>query len=319
MRKLKYLVLLLLIGLTPAAPAAISVENIPPDSVWYFHADLDQMRTSPAGKPLYGWLKDEVLADIREEAGIDLDKEADTITAFATPTEGIVFVIDGHISQATKDKLLAMGAATGSLNKLGSGDNGYYFIKGDSQQDEDVSADGADADSHHNNIDIDLEALKDGVYFSFAARNKLIVTSTEAQMQSLLEKKGRIAVAKTQKGTLIVLGADRSLMQAGMRADEFGKRVDWDSNILRNTEQAAVLVADAAGKLAIEAQLVTTEKDMAESLASIIRGLISLQIFNDDIDEDISSFLQATKVDVNDKTLIVRVELDPQVVVDTLE
>ena len=58
---------------------------------------------------------------------------------------------------------------------------------------------------------------------------------------------------------------------------------------------------------------------MAESLASIVRGLISLQIFNEDIDEDIGSFLQATKVDVNDKTLIVRVELDPQVVVDTLE
>jgi hypothetical protein len=319
MRKLKYLVIFLLIGLSTPAPGAISVENIPPDSVWYFHADLVQMRTSPAGKPLYGWLQDEVLADIREDAGIDLDKEADTITAFATPTAGIVLVIDGHISQVTKDKLLAMGAATGSLNKLGAGDKAYYFIKGDRQHHENAAADGADAEGHHNNIDIDLESFEDGAYFSFAAKNKLIVTSTEAQMQSLLEKKGRIAVGKSQKGTLIVLGADRSLMQAGMKADEFGKRVNWDSNILRNTEQAAVLVADAAGKLAIEAQLVTTEKEMAESLASIVRGLISLQIFNEDIDEDIGSFLQATKVDVNDKTLIVRVELDPQVVVDTLE
>jgi hypothetical protein len=44
----------------------------------------------------------------------------------------------------------------------------------------------------------------------------------------------------------------------------------WDSNILRNTEQVAFMMAAAANKLALEAKLITTEPEMAESLASVI-------------------------------------------------
>jgi hypothetical protein len=116
-----------------------------------------------------------------------------------------------------------------------------------------------------------------------------------------------------------VLSAERNLVQAGVKADELGDDVGWDSNILRNTKQAALLIADEAGKIAIEAQLVTTEKEMADSLASIVRGLISLQIFNDDLDPDVASFLQNTSVEVDDKTLKLRVALDPELVVATLD
>ncbi|MDH3804341.1 MAG: hypothetical protein OEU90_02595, partial [Gammaproteobacteria bacterium] len=74
-----------------------------------------------------------------------------------------------------------------------------------------------------------------------------------------------------------------------------------------------------AGKISIEAQLVTTEKEMADSLASIVRGLISLQVFNDDLDPEIAEFLQNTSVDVEDKMLTIRVALDPEVVVAAIE
>ncbi|MDH3351703.1 MAG: hypothetical protein OEM51_09150, partial [Gammaproteobacteria bacterium] len=116
-----------------------------------------------------------------------------------------------------------------------------------------------------------------------------------------------------------VLSAERSLMQAGANTGNLGGGVDWDSNILRNTEHAAILIADKAGKIAVEVQLVTKEKEMADSLASIVRGLISLQVFNDDLDPEIASFLQNTSVDVNDNRLTVKVALDPDMVVAALD
>lgn len=317
MHTFRNMVIILLMGLATPSFAAISVDTFPPGTVWYFHVDFARMRTSDAGKPLYGWLQHEILSDLREESGIDLDKETDTITAYAAQDAGVVIVIDGNISQQTKDKLMAIGAATGTLDKLGRTNATYYFVKGDAHfQHGDEEA---DTGGHHVKMDLAIDNFEDGAYFSFAQKNKLIVTSTEARMQSLLANKGRITAGESPKGALIVLGADRSLVQAGVQANELGERVDWDSNILRNTEQAAVLVADVAGKIAVEVQLVTTEQTMAQSLASIVRGLISLQVFNDDLDPEISSLLQGTTVDVDDRTLTVRVSVDPQVLVDTIE
>ena len=58
---------------------------------------------------------------------------------------------------------------------------------------------------------------------------------------------------------------------------------------------------------------------MAESLASIVRGLISLQVFNDDMDPEIATFLQNTDVDVDGNKLTISVALDPEVVVAAIE
>ena len=58
---------------------------------------------------------------------------------------------------------------------------------------------------------------------------------------------------------------------------------------------------------------------MANSLASIVRGLISLQIFNDDIDPELTEFLQSTTVDVDGVTLTVKVAMDPETLVDAID
>ena len=237
---------------------------------------------------------------------MDLDKEANTLTAFATAEEGPVVVIDGNISQETRDKLLTMAAAGGKLDQLEAGGKAFYHV--------------SDADSDAVNVSIELDSFDDGAYFSFAIKNKLLVTATRERMQSLLADKGRIAAgSKSDKGALFVLSAERNLMQAGARADDLRSNGNWDSNILRNTEQAALLIADKAGKIAIEAQLVTTAKEMADSLASIVRGVIALQVFNDEMDPEFAEFLQNTSVDVQDKTLRISVALDPQTVVAAID
>ena len=223
----------------------------------------------------------------------------------------MVIVIEGNISQETEDKLVAMGAASGSLDRFGSGRKAFYHIKDDDHD--------SDNDDDGDNIDIDVDSFDDGAYFSFAVNNKLIVTSTREKMEELLDNKGLISGVRGEKGQLFVLTAERNLMQAGARTAEFDGNGDWDSNILRNTEQAALLIADKAGKIAVEAQLVTTEPEMAESLASIVRGLISLSAFDDDMDPDVSSFLQNTSVEVSDAKLTISVALDPEAVVAAIE
>ena len=94
----------------------------------------------------------------------------------------------------------------------------------------------------------------------------------------MLATGGKVAGSGSHKGALLVLSAEKTMLQAGMNsaafADDDGS--GWDSNILRNTEQVAFMIAAAANKLALEAQLITTEPEMDESLASVVRGLISL-------------------------------------------
>jgi hypothetical protein len=304
MRFIRNLVLFFVFLAPVAALSALRPGDLPETSKWYFHVDFKEMRSSDAGKHLYAWLQEEVFEDIREDAGVDLDNEADFMTAFATEGDGMVIVIEGDISQDTEDRLMAMGAASGSLDRFGSGDKAFFHIKDDDD---------------HENGDIDIDSFDNGAYFSFAVKNKLLVTSTREKMEALLADRGRIKSVKSEKGALFVLNAERNLMQAGARAGDLGDNVDWDSNILRNTEQAALLIADKAGKIAIEAQLVTTEAEMAESLASIVRGLISLQVFNDEMDPEIANFLQNTNVDVEDTTLTITVALDPEAVVAAIE
>ena len=307
MRIFRYLVIFFLFVAPAAALSALSPGDLPDTSKWYFHADFKEMRATEAGQLLYGWLQKEVFEDVREDAGVDLDKEVDYLTAFATEDDGLVVIIEGNISQDTEDKVMAKGAASGSLDKFGSGNKTFFHIK-----DDDIDIDGG-------NIEIDMDSFDDGAFFSFAIKNKLLVTSTQERMEALLADKGKVTGVRGEKGQLFVLSAERNLMQAGARTDEFDGDGDWDSNILRNTEQAALLIADQAGKIAIEAQLVTTEAEMAESLASIVRGLISLQVFNDDMDPEIATFLQNTDVDVDGNKLTISVALDPEVVVAAIE
>jgi len=307
MRNLRYLAIALLIFVPAMLFAAVGPNDLPDASKWYFHADLEEMRSSEAGQHLYAWLQDEVFEEVREDTGVDLEKEIDQITAFATAGENVVVVIEGNISQDSEDKVLAVAAASGSLDKLGSGSKAYYFVRENDDHD------------GHSNIDIEMDSFDDGAYFSFAVKNKILVTATEADMETMLGNNGKHPGATNAKGALFVLSAERSLMQAGVKAGDLGDDFDWDSNILKNTEQAGVIVADENGTIAIKAQLVTTEKEMADSLASIVRGLISLQVFNDELDPELASLLQNTSVATDGNSLTIKIALDPETVMAVID
>jgi hypothetical protein len=303
MRLARFLLIFLLTGLPTAVVAGLSNGDLPA-ARWYAHIDLVEMRSAEGGKYLYEWLDDEVFEELHDEIGFDAGKEADTITALATPEGGIMIVIDGEFTQMTQDRIVAIGATGSEFNSLKYEDNVYYFVGDD---------DGHGEHNHEN------DSLDDGAYMSLSVNNKLIVTSTEEQMHKLLDSDGDIPGDYDSGDSLIVLSAEQVLVQAGMSADGIGEDLGWDSNMLKNTKQVALVVADDAGKLSIEAQLITAEEELANSLASIVRGLISLQVFNDDLDPELTEFLQNTTVEVDGVILTVKLAMDAESLVDVID
>ena len=91
--KLSRLFLALLAGsIAPAAVAAVSAEDLPSGTIWYMHADLQQMRSTDSGSPIYNWFDNEVVVEINDEFGVSLDDEIDSITAFSDTGTGTVIV-----------------------------------------------------------------------------------------------------------------------------------------------------------------------------------------------------------------------------------
>ena len=80
-----------------------------------------------------------------------------------------------------------------------------------------------------------------------------------------------------------------------------------------------LLVADESGQLAVEAQLVSTDPRMAESIAGIVNGLIGLQAFNSELSADIQNLIRATKVEVEENVLKISTVFDPNLMVSILE
>ncbi len=290
--------------------AAADARTVPGDANWYFHIDLKQMRAGGPGVAMYNWLRDEVMTDIRDDAGIDVEKEIDRVTSYATGDDGAVLIVDGKLSQETRDKIMAFIATGGDISPLKSSGKTYYHFGGGDSIDDDVVYEAG-------SVGFKIDSLGEESWISMAVRNKVIITSTEGHMQALLASNGKINGTRSVDDALMVLTAEKTFVQAGMKSGMLGEG-DWDSNILRNTEQVAFLISAAANKLAIEARLITTEAEMAESLASVARGLISLAMFEEEMDPEVAAALQGTRVEAKGNNLSISVAVDPQLVVQTL-
>lgn len=309
---------LLIVGLLLAIPglATADASDIPGASTWYFHVDLEAMRSDEVGKALYGWMDDEIFSEIADDTGVKLGEELDRVTAYSLKGQGPVFLFEGNISQKSKDLVMTFIAAEGDLQPQKSSGKSYYRLGAESDdEDSNMSVGGG-------NIEIQIEALEEESWISLDLKNKVIVTASEEQMKAMLANGGRIRGGRSHKGALLVLTAEKTLLQAGMNSSALGENDDgdsgWDSNILRNTRQVAILVAAVANKLAIEIELITTEPDMARSLASVARGLISLLSFDDSMDDDAIAVLQSTRVEAKGSSLKLSLAIDPRLLVETL-
>jgi hypothetical protein len=301
-------IFLLLASIVPlAAGAAVNSGDLPGGTVWYLHANLAQMRSTKSASPLYNWFEAEVLGDINDDFGIELDEEVDSVTAFSTDGLGTVILIDGRLSQELRDQLLGKIKGEVSVTEARHDGRKYYFARNDEQV----------AESNNDPFD----DFKDAVYFSFDISKKLIVTSREEQMKALLNSGGKIAGAGSVDGAMFVLTADKSFVQAGLRPDGLADDGEdsWESNIIRNTKQAALLISDSDGRVAVEAQLISADPKMAQSIGGIVNGLISLQAFNTELGPELQSLIQNTRVTVKENTLSISTVVDAEQIVNLID
>jgi hypothetical protein len=288
--------------------AAVTAGDLPGDTIWYAHADLEAMRSTESGSKIYVWFEDEIADDVSEEIGIDINTEVNSITAFSDATNGTVVVVEGPLTKESQERLLAIATlqAEGGIDLLEYKDMTYYHV--------------GDEDDEGYRGDEPFEDLEDSAWFSFAIDGKAILASSEKQLKALLDSGGEIAGAGSHDGALFVLSADNTFMQAGMQADNMfmDDDDDWESNILRNTREAALLIADKAGQIAIEAKIVSADPKMAEAVGGIVNGLISLQAFNSDLDPEIQDLIRNTRVEVTGNTLSINTVIDPDIVATVL-
>lgn len=293
------LLLFLALGAASGAAADVTSGDLPGNTIWYLHADIKQMRDSESGAPIFDWFDADIMEEINDELGVQLSDEIDSVTAFSDENLGTVMVVDGRISSEMRDELMGRLRDEVEVRDL-SYDGKRYHFAGDEEGDRRPGRDPFD--------DFD-----DALYFSFDVRNKLIVTSHEDQMKALLDSGGRLTGSGSVENTMFVLTADKSFVQAGLRPGGMAQDDDddWESNIIRNTEQASLLISDSAGNIALEAQLRSTDPKMAQSIGGIVNGLISLQMFNSELDPEMKSLIQNTRVSVADNLLSISTVIDP--------
>jgi hypothetical protein len=308
MIRLRLALVAFLVMLSWAVTAAENpVNGLPDDTVWYLHANLEEMRNSESGSRIYRWVEEEVVVDINERLGIDLSSEVNSVTAFSDSTNGTVMIVDGPMTKKSQASMLALVQEETSVEKRNYKGMEYYFI-----------GEGPEKRSHGDDPFDDLENAS---YSSFAIDGKAIIAASEAQLKALLDSRGKVTGSGSHDGALFVISADKSFVTAGLRTDSLSERGgdDWESNILRNTRQAALLVSDSKGMIAVEARLESTDPMMASAIGGIVNGLISLQAFNTDLGPEIQALIRSTKVVVKDAILSITAVVDPDLVVSALK
>jgi hypothetical protein len=310
----RFLLFLLVISLPVTVSAGVTADDLPEGTLWYLHADLEQMRDSASGRGLYDWLDSEIFMEIHEEVGIDINKETDSITAFSHADNGTVIVVKGDMRKSTQQELLRLARDEAELVKHAFKGKEYYFVRSDDSH----TGDDESGESHGSRGREPLRDLEDGAYFSFAVKNKLLITGSEEQMTELLANSGKVAGSGSHNGALFVLTADRAFVQAGLDTKQLDDDDSWNSKIIRNTEMAALTIAAVDDMISIEAQLVSKDPAMAQSLGGIANGLIGLQAFNADLDPDIKSVIANTRINVTDNVLSISTVIMPDVIVNVL-
>ncbi|MFK8051570.1 MAG: hypothetical protein AB8F65_01250 [Woeseiaceae bacterium] len=293
---MKYLAISLLLLIAAPGYSEISKTELPADSHWYLHVDLDAMRTSGSGRQLYQWVNEEIFDDVRDDTGFDPDTEVSDITLYSAGTDHATLVVRGDLRQASQDKLIAVLAAKSEFEVEKQGRFNFYRIK--------------DIDIENDELQIDQDEL----FVSFDRKNTWIFST---QMNSLLSVlSGKQAMAKQDGDALLVLSAKKPSVQAGVDSEGFGER--FSSGVLRNARQLAFRLSDDSGNADIELRITARDAQTSNALASIVRGLIGLQALSSDVDNEIGPLLNALKVESDAEGLSLRLNIAPESIVEIL-
>jgi hypothetical protein len=290
MNRLKTYGVLLITALFCVVVQAASLGNndLPAGVNWYAHVNMDLIRNTEAGRHLMQKTVDEALEDIEDELGVNIGDEIEGITLFGSklPVNQGAVLLHGSISAESQSAIIAKldkestgvfatesGAMTFYSVPEGEGSMSYTDEDG---QEEDVSW-------GHN----------DELYFSFGATQTMITHSMDI-MLTFLDSGGMLAsLDSIDPGALVVLQADRALMQGGANTGlEIGDT--FDSSVFNNLESVALVVAEENGGLNINAELSANSPEVAMNVRNIVEGLVALKAL-EGADDDVGAILRSIR------------------------
>ena len=280
--RVRILSVLLIAGLTCAIAQAASLDSseLPADSNWYVHINLDLVRNSDVGRQFVLETMDEALEEIQRELNIDIENDIDGITIFGgnLPVKGDglndgAVILHGVISEEARADLVpaleqkGANISTDFVNGLA-----YYTIENDDDGISYETEGGEVREVHWDDREL--------IYFSFGNSQTLITSSLEL-MQTFLAASGYLGgFERVDSEALLVLQADRALLQGGANTS-VEIDADWDSSVLKNVDSVAVVVAEDQGGVQIDAQLTANSAEVAMSVRNIVEGLVALKALSD--------------------------------------
>ena len=259
-----------------AQAADFSNSDIPTGSNWYVHVNLELIQNTEVGRRLMLETVDEALGDIQEELGVDIREKIQGITVFggSLPGRGDLendgaVILHGALGMDVQDGLLlAIERKGGEVSVLeGVGMTYYRVDEGDGTMTY-TDEDGREEDVNWGH--------REELYFSFGA-SQTLVTQNMDMMQTFLDAGGYLGSFEVvDPEALLVLQADRALMQGGANTSvDIGG--DWDSSVLKNVDAVALVIAEEQGGVLISAQLKAVSADAAMSVRNIVEGLVALK------------------------------------------
>jgi hypothetical protein len=260
--------------------ASITSSDLPENSNWYVHVNLELIQNSELGREFLQETMDEALDDIQDELGVDISGEIEGVTVFGgkLPMHGSsirdgAVVLHGLISGETRSAVLSKLEEQGA-EVSNSFENGLtlYTVESDPK-----SISYEDEGGEQQNISW---GEREALYFSFGATQTLVTQSMD-MMQMFIDANGHLGgFESVDPGALLVLQADRALMQGGANttAEIAGK---WDSSVLKNLDAVAVVVAEENDGLQISAQLMADSAEVAMSVRNIVEGLVALKALSE--------------------------------------
>ncbi|MEL6302135.1 MAG: hypothetical protein AAFV47_13430 [Pseudomonadota bacterium] len=284
---------LLLGSIAGLAGAEISNRDIPPDANWYIYVGMEALRDSDAGAEVLSWIDEDVTSDMERDFGIRITEDTDSVFLYGDGDENFALRLLADFSDETVSKLKA---------EVLSNDNtttkkaawGEYFVIQDLEDELDI-------DTGEVNIETDT------IYVNFDDGKAIYIASTLEHLAN--EVKG----IRGGNNNILVLDGRKPFLQIGVNTDELDADgdFDFDSDLLRQTSKVALTVGSVRDAFDIHTRITATDPEVTESMANIVRGLISLRMLSSEIPDSLSRVIDKLKVESDSSGMSIRLSVTP--------
>ncbi|MEL7310525.1 MAG: hypothetical protein AAFN07_03365 [Pseudomonadota bacterium] len=279
--------------LSQTADAEISNRDIPPDALWYINIDMEALRTSEPGEIILDWVDEEVTDDLERDLNFNAGEDLDRLFFHGNAEGSFSARILGDLSEDTRDHLRSEMLKNTDATLKNDGWGEYYVIED------------AGDEIEFDNGDMSLDT--DTIYVSLADNDGLFIASSAERLAA------EIRGIRGGNANVLVLDGRRPFLQIGVNADEIDKSSEFgfDSDLLRQTSQVALMIGSVGDALDFHTKITATDPEVTDSMANIVRGLISLRMLSSEVPEPVGRIIDKLRVDSDSSGMSIRLQVTP--------